>query len=113
VTPTPIALVAVRAELPDFPAQTGRLFDRVYGFLRSHESLQSGHNVVVYDLPLALGSAIRIGVQVAASFEPESGILCTATPARATRTLRVGVPTTGSPRHTTRSSTGAATRPWR
>jgi effector-binding domain-containing protein len=97
VNSTPLAAVSARAELPDFARQIRRLFDQVYGFIRTHESVrQVGHNVIIYDGPLTAGSRVQIGVQVNGAFPPAGGeILSTTTPAgRAARTVHVG-PYTG------------------
>jgi effector-binding domain-containing protein len=84
----PLAVARGRATSANLSQQIRALFDQVYAFLGKGTVRQEGQNVVVYLneagknlLASPAGCPIEVGVQVAASFEPDSAIFPSITPA--------------------------------
>jgi effector-binding domain-containing protein len=76
--PSPTAVVAATTTWAEFPSLWGKLLDEVYEFVRAGGARQDGHNVMIYkdDVP-----NVEVGIQVAAPFEGNGSVICSALPA--------------------------------
>jgi effector-binding domain-containing protein len=90
----PLAVVKGRATKGNLGQQIRPLFDQVYAALKTSTVRQAGQNVILYDnisgenpAPAGEGFPIEVGVQVAAPFESEGDLICSATPAGVVATV--------------------------
>jgi len=88
VTSHPLAVARGCATIGDIGTKIGALLSAVYKFIQTSTVKQAGRNVVLYWdeadrrlLATEEGVLIEVGVQVAAPFEPEGTVACSATPA--------------------------------
>lgn len=89
----PVLLAVAEAVVPrrEIPARFRGLFDIAYGWLRTAEVRQAGHNYALYDHCTEHALRVRVGFPVSAPFAHTESMQCVELPAgRAAHATHVG-----------------------